>query len=230
MTRKILIAEDDRDIVELLKLYLESGGYQVFTASNGVEALELLKKEKVDLAVIDIMMPRMNGYALIKEIREESNLPIIVLSAKDSESDKIVGLNLGADDYVTKPFSPLEILARIQANLRRFYKLGAEGGDTSEIRLGELRLDLQQMSLTKNEQTIALTPMEFKILAKLMSEPGRVFTKTQLYQSTSGYTFESDDNTIMVHISKLREKIEEDPKSPNYIKTVRGLGYKIEKG
>ncbi len=229
MKRKILIAEDDFDIVQLLKLYLESGGYEVITAENGIDALQLMNEHQIDLAVIDIMMPRMDGYSLIQEIRAKDNIPIIILSAKDAESDKVVGLNLGADDYVTKPFSPLEILARIQSNLRRYYQLGAQAGEINEIRLGELVLDLHQMSLTKKDEYISLTPMEFKILAKLMSTPGRVFTKSQLYESASGYCFESDENTIMVHISKLREKIEDDPKSPVYIKTVRGLGYKIEK-
>ncbi|NCB05137.1 MAG: response regulator transcription factor [Clostridia bacterium] len=175
MPFKILVAEDDADIVELLRLYLENEGYRVLSASNGVEALELAERERFDLAVLDIMMPRMNGLELARRLREKSTLPILILSAKNQDSDKILGLNLGADDYMTKPFNPLEILAQ------------------------------------------------------LMRAPGRIFTKVQLYENINGAYFESDDNTMMVHISKLREKIEDDPRNPRYIKTVRGLGYKIEK-
>lgn len=230
MNRRILIAEDDKDIVELLKLYLENQGYQVFAASNGIEALEHLKENQIDLAVVDIMMPKMNGYELIKEMRKTHRIPIIILSAKDADSDKIIGLNIGADDYVAKPFNPLEILARINSNLRRFYELGGEtDSGSTQLSHGNLLLDIEEMTLEKNGESISLTPTEFKILAKLMKAPGRVFTRAQLYESINGICFESDENTMMVHISKLREKIEEDPKNPEFIKTIRGLGYKFEK-
>ncbi|GAB6168456.1 response regulator transcription factor [Clostridium carnis] len=231
MIYNILIAEDDPDIVELLRLYLSSEGYNVVSVDNGIDALKITETKKFDLAVIDIMMPGMNGYDVIKEIRKYSNIPIIILSAKNQEYDKFLGLNIGADDYMTKPFSPIEIIARINSNLRRFYKLGSNNSDIKEntkISLGELSIDIDSFKVRKNGQTINLSPMEFKILVKLMKDPGRVFTKGQIYQSVCGEFFESDDNTMMVHISKLREKLEDDPKNPKYIKTIRGLGYKIE--
>lgn len=230
MKRTILIAEDDHDIVELLRLYLENEGYHVLTAENGQVAMKLIQEHTVDLAVVDIMMPMMNGYELIREIRQTMNIPIIVLSAKAEDSDKIIGLRIGADDYMTKPFNPLEILARIEANLRRYYELGSEVGKGNAIlQAADLVLDLDQIQLTKRGRPISLTPTEFKIISKLMRQPGRVFTKAQLYESDSGIIFESDENTMMVHISRLRDKIEDDPKNPQYIITVRGLGYKIEK-
>ena len=230
MKRTILIAEDDHDIVELLRLYLENEGYHVLTAENGQVAMKLIQEHTVDLAVVDIMMPMMNGYELIREIRQTMNIPIIVLSAKAEDSDKIIGLRIGADEYMTKPFNPLEILARIEANLRRYYELGSEVGKGNAIlQVADLVLDLDQIQLTKRGRPISLTPTEFKIISKLMRQPGRVFTKAQLYESDSGIIFESDENTMMVHISRLRDKIEDDPKNPQYIITVRGLGYKIEK-
>lgn len=229
MNRRILIAEDDKDIVELLRLYLENEGYEVIAAKNGLEALEQIKEKQVDLALVDIMMPQMNGYELIKEMRKTHRIPMIILSAKDADSDKIIGLNIGADDYVAKPFNPLEILARINSNLRRFYELGGEESNPIKLIQDNLCLDLEEMTLERDGEPLSLTPTEFKILAKLMKSPGRVFTRAQLYESINGICFESDENTMMVHISKLREKIEEDPKNPEYIKTVRGLGYKFEK-
>lgn len=189
-----------------------------------------MDKHDIDLAVVDIMMPRLNGYKLIRAIRERVNIPVIVLSAKAEDSDKIIGLKIGADDYVTKPFNPLEILARIEANLRRYYQLGSDVQSGQAIlRVNDLVLDTEQISLVKDGQSIPLTPTEFKILSKMMREPGRVFTKAQLYDSDGGVMFDSDENTMMVHISRLREKIEDDPKNPTYIITVRGLGYKLEK-
>ena len=229
MNRRILIAEDDKDIVELLRLYLENEGYEVIAAKNGLEALEQIKEKQVDLALVDIMMPQMNGYELIKEMRKTHRIPMIILSAKDADSDKIIGLNIGADDYVAKPFNPLEILARINSNLRCFYELGGEESNPIKLIQDNLCLDLEEMTLERDGEPLSLTPTEFKILAKLMKSPGRVFTRAQLYESINGICFESDENTMMVHISKLREKIEEDPKNPEYIKTVRGLGYKFEK-
>ncbi|MDD3203093.1 MAG: response regulator transcription factor [Pygmaiobacter massiliensis] len=229
MNYKILVAEDDEDIVELLTLYLSNEGYEILSANNGEDALRIAKETKVDLAVLDIMMPKMNGYELTKKLREVSNLPILILSAKNQDSDKILGLGLGADDYLTKPFNPLEIIARVKAALRRFYDLGA-GAATSTDRLcvGDLVLDTSTCTLWKKDTEISLTPTEYKILALLMKSPGRIFTKVQIYESINGEYFENDDNTMMVHISKLRDKLEEDPRSPRYIKTVRGLGYKIE--
>ena len=231
MQYTILIAEDDKDIVELLRLYLENSGYRVISADNGEKALELMKREHVDLALLDVMMPRMDGYELTRQIRRISNIPVLILSARDQDYDRILGLNLGADDYLTKPFNPMEVAARIHSNLRRFYELGAAAGENRQadrLILGELCLDAGAMTVSKNGEQIFLTPTEYKILLKLMRSPGRVYTKAQIYESINGEFFENDDRTMMVHISKLREKIEDDPQNPRYIKTVRGLGYKIE--
>ena len=230
MDYTILIAEDDKDIVNLLKLYLESNGYRTVTAENGAAAYELVRKEKIDLAVLDIMMPEMDGYELAVKIREDYDFPIIFLSAKNQDNDKILGLNLGADDYMTKPFNPLEILARINSNLRRAYQLGYEIKDiSSQLQNGELVMDLESMTVKKDGESIFLTPSEFKILALLMKNPGRVFTKAQIYQSINGDFYESDENSVIVHISKIRDKLGDDSKNPQYIKNIRGLGYKIEK-
>lgn len=231
MDYTILIAEDDEDIVELLTLYMENAGYRVISAGNGMDAYRLLDAERPDLAILDIMMPKMNGYELTKKIRESHNIPILILSAKNQDSDKILGLDLGADDYMTKPFNPLEIVARVKSNLRRFYDLNEGAGMENEGRLkvGELELDTRTLLFTKNGKEIPLTPTEYKIIAMLMENPGRVFTKVQIYENINGAYFENDDNTMMVHISKLREKMEDDSKNPVYLKTVRGLGYKIEK-
>ena len=231
MEYTILIAEDDEDIVELLRLYLENEQYKVYIAANGQVALSILEKEKIDLAVVDIMMPVMNGYELIKKVREISNIPIIVLSAKNLDSDKILGLDIGADDYMTKPFNPLEIIARVKSNIRRFYQLNEQviQNDNHKMVIGDLVMDTEAYSVSLSGKLLFLTPMEYKILAILMKNAGRVLTKVQIYENINGEYFESDDNTMMVHISKLREKIEEDPRQPQYIKTVRGIGYKIEK-
>ncbi len=230
-TYTILIAEDESDIIELLRLYLENAGYKVLGASDGVEAMEIIDSEHVDLAIFDIMMPRMDGYQLIRKVREAHNLPIMVLSAKNQDSDKILGLDLGADDYLTKPFNPLEIVARVRSALRRFYQLNDAAVDQQNdvIKVGDITLNKVSMTVEKNGEDLMLTPTEFKILAFLMQNPGRVFTRTQIYENVVGEYFESDDNTIMVHISKIREKIEDDSKKPEYLLTVRGLGYKIAK-
>ncbi len=229
----ILIAEDDEDIVSLLSLYLKNSGFRVLAADNGADALGIVRREKVDLALLDVMMPRMDGYELTRRIRAVSNIPILILSARGEDYDRILGLNLGADDYLTKPFNPMEVVARIQANLRRFYELGGGKGaksDGEKLRLGRLCLNPGEMSLSKDGRAVPLTPTEYRILWKLMKAPGRVYTRAQIYESINGEYTESDDQTMMVHISKLREKIEDDPKNPRYIITVRGLGYKMEDG
>ncbi len=230
MRYTVLIAEDDLDIVDMLVLYMNNE-FQIIRATNGEEALELLRENKVDIALVDIMMPKMNGYEFIQEARKENNLPIIILSAKNENTDKILGLNIGADAYLTKPFDPFEVIANLKALLRRFYEFGAqkESIKTQEIlTTGELELDPETFMVRKNGRSILLTSSEFKILSKLMHSPGRVYTKAQLYECINGDYFESDDNTVMVHISNIRAKIEEDPSNPVYIKTIRGLGYKIE--
>ena len=224
MPSTILIAEDDKDIRELLKLYLESEGYRVLEAENGRLALELAQKEQPDMAILDVMMPEMNGLEVTRALRKSSEIPILILSAKSTDNDKILGLNLGADDYIAKPFNPMEIVARVKAQLRRTVRASGE-----ILKVRELSLNTTSFVLTKNDEQIFLTPTEYKILAQLMKSPGQIFTRVQLYEAVAGDFFSNDDNTMMVHISKLREKIEDDPKSPKYIITVRGLVYKIEK-
>ena len=220
----ILIAEDDGDIRGLLRLYLEGEGFRVVEAADGQAALDLARTENPDMAILDVMMPQLNGYEVTRALRRYSDISILILSAKSQDNDKILGLNLGADDYVAKPFNPVEIVARVKAQLRRAARTGGE-----VVRVGDLALDLTAMQLEKAGMPIPLTPMEYKILAILMRSPGRIFTKVQLYEGAAGEYFEGDDNTIMVHISKLRDKIEDDPKNPRYIRTVRGLGYRFEK-
>mgnify|MGYP002801318064 CR=1 FL=1 len=220
----ILIAEDDADIRALLKLYLEGEGFRVAEADNGADALTLAREQTPDMAILDIMMPGMNGFELTRALRKYSEIPILILSAKSQDNDKILGLNLGADDYIAKPFNPVEIVARVKAQLRRAAR---STGDVLTVR--DLTLNTANFQLTKGGKAILLTPMEYKILALLMRSPGRIFTKIQLYEGAIGTYFEGDDNTMMVHISKLREKIEDDPKNPSRIITVRGLGYKLEK-
>lgn len=224
MDTSILIAEDDADIRDLLRLYLEGESFQVLEAGDGASALRLAREQSPSMAILDIMMPEMNGFELTRALRKYSDIPILILSAKSQDNDKILGLNLGADDYIAKPFNPVEIVARVKAQLRR-----AERTSGSVLTVRELTLDTASFQLTKSGQPIPLTPMEYKILAMLMRSPGRIFTKIQLYEGAIGNYFEGDDNTMMVHISKLREKIEDDPKNPRHIITVRGLGYKIEK-
>ena len=226
----ILIAEDDADIIEVLKLYLENQGYRILSAEDGAAAYRLMEKEKVDLGIFDIMMPKMNGFELIRKVREKYNLPIIVLSAKKEDSDKILGLDLGADDYLVKPFNPLEVVARVKAAFRRYYDLNTGTDEVREqemLRYKELEINMQTLQLFKDGEEIKVTPTEIRILMLLMKNPGRVYTKVQIYEYLRGEYFENDENTIMVHISNLRDKIEDDPKKPEYLLTVRGLGYKL---
>lgn len=231
MSYKILIAEDDNDIVEILRLYLENEGFELTICNDGEAALKAFQGASVDMALLDIMMPKMNGYELIKKVRETSNIPIIVMSAKNMDSDKILGLTLGADDYLTKPFNPLEVVARIKSQLRRYYDLNSAPVEevSNVVTVGELELDSSNLCVNKNGTPINLTPTEYKIISLMMKTPGKIFTKMQIFENINGDYYESDDNTLMVHISKIRDKIEDDPKNPIYLKTVRGLGYKIEK-
>lgn len=223
MATTILIAEDDADIREVLRLYLEGEGFAVVEAADGDTALRLALSSAPDAAILDVMMPGMNGYELTRALRRQSDIPILILSAKSEDNDKILGLNLGADDYIAKPFNPMEVVARVKAHLRR-----AGNVRRDLLTVGELTLDTAAMQLYKKGVPVPLTPTEYKILAQLMRSPGRIFTKVQLYEGIAGEFFESNDNTMMVHISKLREKIEDNPKNPRHIITIRGLGYKIE--
>jgi DNA-binding response OmpR family regulator len=227
----ILIADDEKELVEILSLYLEKEGYQIVAAHSGREALAALNHDNIDLAVIDIMMPEKDGFQVIKEIRLTRNIPIILLSARFHDHDKILGLGLGADDYMTKPFNPLEVIARIQAQLRRFYQLnpGMESDKPSHtLTIGTLTLDINSCLLYKDGAPIPITSTEFKLLRMLMEHPDRVFTKKQIYESVWGDFYAADDNTVMVCISKLRDKIESDSEQP-YLITIRGLGYKMRK-
>ena len=205
----ILIAEDDADIRSLLRLYLEGEGMRVLEAADGNTALELAREHTPDMAILDVMMPGLNGFELTRALRQYSDLPILILSAKSQDNDKILGLNLGADDYIAKPFNPVEIAARVKAQLRRTAR---RSGNVLTVR--DLALDTASFQLTKRGEPILLTPMEYKILAMLMRSPGRIFTKIQLYEGAIGTYFEGDDNTMMVHISKLRDKLEDDPRHP----------------
>lgn len=225
--KKILIAEDDRDIINILRLYLENAGYIVIAAENGMTALDRLKQEKPDLGIYDIMMPGMDGYELIRETRKISTMPILVLSAKNADSEKILGLDLGADDYLSKPFNPLEVTARVNAALRRREMDDQKQSEGHELTAGDLRLDLDACVLYRKGERVELTSTEFRILALLMGHPGWVYSKDEIYEMLRGEYYESDENTLMVHISNLRKKIEDDPKKPVYLITVRGLGYKF---
>lgn len=230
MGYKILIADDEAEIRDVLRLYLEKDGYEVVEAADGVEAMDQIQKEKPDLAILDIMMPALDGYRVLRNIRENNNIPVIMLSAKDSDADKILGLDLGADDYITKPFGPLEAVARVNSNIRRFYSLGAGGNGpkaVTELTVQDLRLDLEACLLYRGEETIELTSVEFRIMRLFMEEPGKVFTKQQIYETGWDDEYVVSDNNIMVCISKLRAKLDHDGRE--YIKTVRGLGYRLEK-
>ena len=223
MNRKtILVVDDDHEIVRAITITLEREGYHVLNAYDGLQALDCVTSREVHLIIIDVMMPKLDGLSAVMKIREKKNLPIIILSAKGEDSDKILGLSMGADDYMAKPFNPLELVARVKALLRR------AAAQMSELKRGELLLNLSSHELWKNDKQIVLTPTEYKLLSLMMKNPGRIFTKAQLYENINGEFFESDENTIMVHISKLRDKIETDPKRPTYIKTVRGVGYRFE--
>lgn len=231
MAHKILVADDETEIRQLLHLYLEKDGYEVIEAENGDKAYELIQSNDISMAVLDIMMPGLNGYQLVQKIRKDSNIPIIMISAKGQDEDKILGLDLGADDYIAKPFNPLEAMARINSNIRRFYSLGAKNGagalENESIIVKNLRLQCDECLVYKNDEPIELTSVEFKILKLFMENPGKVFTKQQIYEAGWEEDYIVADNNIMVCISKLRAKID-DP-DYEYIKTIRGLGYRMEK-
>lgn len=227
MGYKILIADDEPEIRDLLRLYLENEQYEVIEAEDGQQALDRLRTEKPDLCVLDIMMPKMDGYHVLQELRKESNIPVLILSAKDADSEKILGLNLGADDYLSKPFNPLEAVARVNSNIRRFYSLGTQDTVRGEITVRDLTLNPESCTLKKAGQVIDLTSVEYRIMELFMQHPGKVFTKQQIYEQGWGETYIVADNNIMVCISKLRAKLDEDPSA--YIRTIRGLGYRLEK-
>lgn len=229
MGYKILIADDEPEIRDLLRLYLEKDGYDVLEAADGAQALSALQKDAVDLLLLDIMMPGIDGYRVLQNIRESNNIPVIILSAKSADADKILGLDLGADDYITKPFQPLEAVARVNSNIRRFYTLGSgTQKQVEELWVQDLKLDLSSCVLSQGDRLIELTSVEFKLMKLFMENPGKVFTKQQLFEQGWGDEYLVSDNNIMVCISKLRAKLSEDANA--YIKTIRGLGYRLEKG
>ena len=226
----ILVCDDDKDIVEAIDIYLTQEGYRVLKAYDGLQALEILKKEEVHLLIIDIMMPKLDGIHATLCIREESSIPIIILSAKTEDADKILGLNIGADDYVTKPFSPLELVARVKSQLRRYTKLGTMAENTENVfRTGGLVVDDDKKQVTVDGENIRLTPMEFNILCFLVRNAGKVYSIEQIYESIWNEEAIGVDNTVAVHIRHIREKIEINPKDPQYLKVVWGIGYKVEK-
>jgi DNA-binding response OmpR family regulator len=225
----ILIVDDEKEIVELVALYFRNTNYNIIKSYDGIEAINIMDKNKVHLAIADIMMPKLNGYSLISAIREKDNIPIIVISAKIEGYDKILALDMGADDYVTKPFDPLELLARVNAQIRRVYGYSKECGIGEKvIEIGNLKLDLESYRLTKNNKEIKLTSTEIKIIELFMNNPNKVFTKKNLFESVWNEEYIAEDNAVMVQISKIRDKIEDDSKNPKYIKTIRGIGYKFE--
>lgn len=228
MSINILIAEDDEDINNLLSLHLSKEGYEVFQGFDGLKALEIFKKEPIDLMILDVMMPKMDGFTLLKKIRETSEIPVIFLTARGEDADKVLGLGLGADDYVVKPFSVIEIISRVQAQLRRYIKYSNKESKTILIN-GDITLDLTNYTVNKKGFPISLNPKEFKLLSVFMKHPGNIYTKEQLYELVWEEMYHGDSNTIMVHISHIREKIEDDPKNPKYLKTIRGIGYRMVK-
>lgn len=224
----ILIVEDEEDIRHLLSVNLSNQGYNIIEASNGIEALELFYKNDIDLIIIDVMMPIMDGFKTVSKIRKTSKVPVIFLTARDDETDKILGFGLGADDYVVKPFSIAEVISRVQAHLRRYIEYGVNNSNKA-ITNGSITIDTENYIATKNSIDIDLNPKELKILSLFMENIGRIYTKKQIYENVWEDIYHGDDNTIMVHISHIREKIEDDPKKPRYIKTIRGIGYRMEK-
>lgn len=228
---RILVCDDDKDIVEAIDIYLTQEGYKVLKAYNGEEAIKVLKENDVDLLIIDVMMPRLDGIRATLKIREEMSLPIIILSAKSEDADKILGLNIGADDYMTKPFNPLELVARVKSQLRRYTQLGSTTKEENkhEFKTGGLviRDDLKQV--TVDGDTVKLTPIEYNILLLLVKNQGKVFSIDQIYESIWNEEAIGADNTVAVHIRHIREKIEINPKEPRYLKVVWGVGYKVEK-
>ena len=226
--QRILVADDEPEIREVLRMMLGSEGYEILEAVNAQEAVE--QAERVDLVILDIMMPGLDGYRVLRNIRETSNLPVIMLSAKGSDSDKILGLDLGADDYITKPFVPLEAVARVKSNLRRFYALGSgedRGSKDITLRAGDLRLETDSCLLYRGEEKIELTSVEFRIMKLFMENPGKVFTRQQIFEAGWEESYMVSDNSVMVCISKLRTKLNHGGRE--YISTIRGLGYRMEK-
>ena len=225
----ILVCDDDKEIVNAIEIYLRNEGYEVFKAYDGMEALQIVEKEDIHLILMDIMMPKLDGMRTTMKIREEKNIPIIMLSAKSEDYDKITGLNVGADDYITKPFNPLELIARVKSQLRRYVDLGSLEKKTGVFKTGGLVVDDEQKTVELDGKPVAVTPIEYGILKLLTEHAGRVFSMDQIYEAVWNEPAYNPDNTVAVHIRRIREKIEINPKNPKYLKVVWGIGYKIEK-
>lgn len=228
MSSRVLVVDDEVQIVRVLRGYLEKAGFTVLTAHDGEDALRIARQESPDLVVLDLMLPGMDGLDVCRVLRRESNVPIIMLTARVEETDRIIGLELGADDYVTKPFSPREIVARVRAVLRRSLGAGMAPESEEVLEWGELRLDVARHSLRVGERMAELTPSEFEILRTMMKAPGRVFTRAQLLEAAQGIAYEGYERTIDTHIKNLRQKIEAAPRRPQYLITVHGVGYKLQ--
>ena len=225
----ILICDDERDIVAALKIYLEAEGYTTFTAFDGREALELLRREKIHLVLMDVMMPALDGIAATAKLREESNVPVILLTAKSEDTDKVLGLNVGADDYITKPFNPVELCARVRSQLRRYMQLGGGKEDDESLTIGPVSLDEKAKEVRRDGETVPLTPTEYEILRFLMRHAGEVFSPGELYRRIWNGEPYGAENTVSVHIRHIREKLEVNPAEPRWIKAVWGRGYKFER-
>ncbi|HIW32887.1 MAG TPA: response regulator transcription factor [Candidatus Paenibacillus intestinavium] len=226
----ILIVDDEKEIIKLVEIYFQNEDFQLLKATNGLEALDILSKTSVDLIILDVMMPHMDGIETCMKIREERNMPIIMLSAKGQDIDKITGLSIGADDYVTKPFSPLELIARVKSQLRRYKRFNLpQKLNEYELVIDDLVINSSTYEVTRDGQKIKLTPREFAILELLARNQGHVLSMEQIYQSVWNETFMESNNTVMVHVRKIREKTEVDPRNPKYVQTVWGIGYRIEK-
>ena len=226
----ILVCDDDKEIVDAIEIYLSQDGYKIYKAYDGEQAIQILDKEEIHLLIMDIMMPKLDGIRATLKIREYSSIPIIILSAKSEDTDKILGLNIGADDYICKPFNPLELVARVKSNLRRYTSLGSLTGENKAIyQVGGLVLNDDTKQVTVDDEPVKMTPIEYNILLLLMKNQGRVFSINQIYDSIWNEDAIGADNTVAVHIRHIREKIEINPKEPRYLKVVWGVGYKIDK-
>ncbi len=225
----ILVCDDDKEIVGAIEIYLRNEGYTVFKAFDGVEALNTARDKQIHLIIMDVMMPKMDGMQATMKIREEKNIPIIMLSAKSEDYDKITGLNVGADDYITKPFNPLELIARVKSQLRRYVDLGSMEKKNGVYKTGGLEVDDEEKTVKVDGQYVTVTPTEFGILKLLTQNAGKVFSMEQIYESVWNEPAYNPENTVAVHIRRIREKIEINPKNPRYLKVVWGIGYKIEK-
>ncbi|WHH58642.1 response regulator transcription factor [Petroclostridium sp. X23] len=225
----ILVCDDEKEIVDAIEIYLHNEGYKVLKAFNGIEALQIVQENEIHLIIMDIMMPKMDGLRAVMKIREENNIPVIMLSAKTEDTDKIMGLNMGADDYVTKPFNPLELIARVKSQLRRYTTLGSLEVKSNIYKTGGLVIDDESKIITVDGEEVQLTPVQYKILRLLTANAGKVYSIDEIYEKVWEEIAYNPENTVAVHIRKIREKIEINPKEPKYLKVVWGIGYKVEK-